>query len=198
MATAAIGVFKTVTGFLSGLWGGTPQDFDVLKRGAFLPFAVNKAATSGIPVLFCWFNAMVKVMPDGAFFTLAVVDNCFAASKFEDLERAKGDIWAVRCTAGTKVTSPDPNVISSGCSFVFLKGPGIVETVVDIVKDFTGFDSTGVVPDPRQIPTPTDTTVDIRPEDATVKKAGFQLPGGAGIALAAVGLLLVFAFSRGR
>lgn len=197
MASEGISIFKSVVGFLSGLWGGSPQDFDVLKRGAFLPWTVNKAASSGIPVIFCWFDAMVKVMPDGAFFTLAVVNNCFDAPIIEERERQKGDVWTVRCTAGTKVTTNDANVITSGCSFLFLKGPGLLETVTDVVEDFFGFDGTDVIPDPQQVPTPTDTTADL-PSQPTVSKAGFQLPGGAGIALAVVGLFLVFGLARGK
>ncbi len=188
MAGPIIGGIQTVFGFLSGLWGGTPQDFDVLKRSAFLQWAVDRASSSGIPVLFCWFDAIVKVLPDGAFFSLMVVDNCLEGQAIEERERQKETIWAVRCREPVKVTTRDRSEIERQCSFLLLQKPGIIETITDTFKDLTGFDSTTVQPQP--------TTA--TGEQPTVSKAGFQLPGGAGIALAAVGLLLIFAFARGR
>jgi hypothetical protein len=189
--TGAVSVIKGIFGIFTG---GEPQDFNKLNSSALLPFVLNKSQSTGIPVMFCWFDSIIKVNPDGSWGALALVDGCADAAVWEQREALKGPIFGTRCQG--PIDFQKQSEVTAKCSFIFYKGPSFIDTVTGIVTDFVGFDGSDIVP-----PT-TNTTPGQQPDPqtgmtgaGTTVQAGFlTIPSSAGFAIAAVGVLLLVGF----
>ena len=190
----AVDIVSGIFGFLSG---DPPQQFDKLKNSFFLQFVVQQAATTGIPVVFCWFDSMVQMNPDGSFFAFALIDSCVESPRFEAQKQSKFTIYVVRCLDGVDFNVAES--VRTKCSFILREGPGLMETIIDRVEDFVGFDDTGIIPQPTLITPGEEPDPETgQPADFSITERAGLLPSNVTFGLVAVGAILLFGLTRGR